>query len=419
MRQFTDKADFKIRFQPFQLYPDLPRLHAEGVDKKEFFKQLSRQRNPEADEEAQAMRFAFLQGEWKKDGLNLSGRGGQLGNSFDAQRLISFARKQGREDQMIEAIYTANHENNLCLSNPAVLLACADQAGIEGAEEMLNSNQELDEVFSKIQMYRAMGISSVPVLVFNDKYPIHGAPERRHLEVALRDLIEKGDNVEWPPKAPPLMALHEFVTAARTVISTATDNERSKWSTSKLDWSDGDPRWSLLEERILKNSNIQKTFGSDFPELQQLLKKDVNSQWDAVTCSKDLAFGRPVQASSNKSQERLASLAVDGNSDTRWTSVYQDEQWLAVDLGTDFELSCVEICWEAAHAERYLLQGSQDGSTWTTWTSETGHEGWVRTPLPPGCKARWVRMFGEKRATQFGFSIWEFRVFALEGMEHV
>merc|ERR1719401_1558451 len=95
--------------------------------------------------------FKRLQGQWKRDGLKLAERVGNFGNSFDAQRLISWSRKQGREDQMIEAVYTANHEKNLCLSNRSVLLACAEQAGLVGAKEMLESRQELDEVWGKIQ----------------------------------------------------------------------------------------------------------------------------------------------------------------------------------------------------------------------------------------------------------------------------
>lgn len=383
-------------------------MNPDGVDKEKFFQDLSLQRHPEADKEAQKQGFKHLQGEWKKDGLQLSERKGSLGNSFDAQRLILLARKQGREDQMIEAIYTANHENNLCLSNVYVLLACAEKAGIQGAEEMLRSDEGHEEVFEKIQSYRAMGITSVPTLIFNDKYSFVGAPERRMLEAALKGLVENGDNVVWPPELPPV-EIPEFVNIARTLIGEASENDRHEWSHKKLDWSDTDPRWKLLEEQILKNSKAKKTFGTAIDELREMLRREVGPVWNA---SDDLAIKRPAEASSAKSPERAASFAVDGDSETRWTSAYKDEQWLSVDLGAVSELSHIEICWEAAHAKSYLLQGSDDGTTWTTWTSEVGHEGWIKTLLPAGTRARWVRMFGQERATGFGFSIWALRVFA-------
>lgn len=191
MKDFSDKADIKVRFQPFQLYPDLKRGDTEGVDKYVFFKELYEQRG--SDEAAMRARFSHLQNAWKEDGLSLADRerGHKWGNSFDAQRLISFARKQGREDEMIEAIYSANHELNLPLSNRSVLLECATKAGVTGTEEMLDSEQEVAEVRSKIQQYVIMGINSVPVIIINDKYPIHGAPEADVLQHAFSQLIEK------------------------------------------------------------------------------------------------------------------------------------------------------------------------------------------------------------------------------------
>merc|ERR1712218_752284 len=112
------------------------------------------------DEAVLNARFKRLQTAWREDDLSLSNREGGWGNSFDAQRLISLARKQGREDQMIEAIYAANHEQNLPLSNWSVLLKCAEIAGVTGAAEMLKSEQESAEVSAKVQKYVDMGISA-------------------------------------------------------------------------------------------------------------------------------------------------------------------------------------------------------------------------------------------------------------------
>lgn len=136
-------------------------------------------------------RFQGLQAAWKEEGLSLSERAGMWGNSFDAQRLISLARKQGREDQMIEAIYGANHEQNLPLSNWSVLLACAEKAGVTGAELLLKSDQEAEEVRGKIQKHIDMGINSVPVLIFNDKYRVDGAPDAALLQQVFARLLEE------------------------------------------------------------------------------------------------------------------------------------------------------------------------------------------------------------------------------------
>lgn len=128
-------------------------------------------------------------GAWKTDGLNLAPRGGNWGQSFDAQRLISMARKQGREHEMVEEIYRGNHEQNQPLSEWAFLEAAADRAGVRGAAELLRSDAEAAEVRGKIRKYVDMGINAVPVIMIEGCEPIHGAPDHellvRSIEAAL------------------------------------------------------------------------------------------------------------------------------------------------------------------------------------------------------------------------------------------
>lgn len=132
-----------------------------------------------------------LRAAWKADGLTLAPKGGRWGQSFDAQRLISLARKQGREDAMVEEIYSGNHEQNQPLSEWSFLLAAAERAGVSGAEEMLKSDQEAAEVKAKIQKHINMGINAVPVIVVNDQEPIHGAPDHALLAQAFAAEISK------------------------------------------------------------------------------------------------------------------------------------------------------------------------------------------------------------------------------------
>lgn len=132
-----------------------------------------------------------LRAAWNADGLTLAPKGGRWGQSFDAQRLISLARKQGREDAMVEQIYSGNHEQNQPLSEWKFLLAAAERAGVIGAEEMLKSDQEVAEVKAKIRKHIDMGINAVPVIVVNDQQPIHGAPDHALLAEAFAAEISK------------------------------------------------------------------------------------------------------------------------------------------------------------------------------------------------------------------------------------
>ncbi|MFQ9515747.1 MAG: discoidin domain-containing protein [Eubacterium sp.] len=127
--------------------------------------------------------------------------------------------------------------------------------------------------------------------------------------------------------------------------------------------------------------------------------------------SKDVnvALRKTATASSYQGTNTPAS-AVDGKTNTRWESKTTDNEYFQVDLGTEMEINSIKILWEPAYAETYNLQVSKDGNNWTTVASEKGLNGWVTTDFD-AVKARYVRMQGIKRATGWGYSIYEFEVY--------
>ena len=66
--------------------------------------------------------------------------------------------------------------------------------------------------------------------------------------------------------------------------------------------------------------------------------------------------------------------------------------------------------WEAAYATAFQIQTSTDGTTWTTIYSTTTGTGGTQTLTVTGT-GRYVRMNGTARATEYGYSLWEFQVF--------
>ena len=127
-----------------------------------------------------------------------------------------------------------------------------------------------------------------------------------------------------------------------------------------------------------------------------------------------LAVRRPVKASSAVTvdgQTYPPEHAVDGDPATRWSSEFADPQWLAVDLGEPIRISRVELAWEAAFAKTYTIDVSLDGQEWkTVYRTESGDGGTDRIAFEP-TPARWVRLSGAQRATPYGYSLWEMRVF--------
>jgi hypothetical protein len=123
----------------------------------------------------------------------------------------------------------------------------------------------------------------------------------------------------------------------------------------------------------------------------------------------NVAQGHPATASSTESAAFPASAAVDGNTGTRWSSAFSDPQWLQVDLGSSQSLCDVALTWEAAYASAFQVQLSTDAVNWTNAYSTTAGTGGSQT-LPVTGTARYVRINGTKRATAYGYSLFEVAV---------
>ena len=132
----------------------------------------------------------------------------------------------------------------------------------------------------------------------------------------------------------------------------------------------------------------------------------------AATCgTTNLALGKTATASSYENQTAYpASAAVDGNTGTRWSSAFSDPQWLEVDLGSSQSICGVTLNWETAYATAFQIQVSADGTNWTTIYSTTTGTGGVQNLTVTGT-GRYIRMYGTARATQYGYSLWEFQVY--------
>jgi hypothetical protein len=117
-----------------------------------------------------------------------------------------------------------------------------------------------------------------------------------------------------------------------------------------------------------------------------------------------------AQASSTQFSYTPASAAIDQDWGTRWSSNATDTEWLSVDLGSKARVDGVRITWEHAFAQQYAVQsgGSLQGP-WTTLATVNGQFGPQTVNL--GVTTRFLRVLGLKRATSYGYSIWELDVY--------
>ncbi|MEV4534290.1 discoidin domain-containing protein [Asanoa sp. NPDC049518] len=127
------------------------------------------------------------------------------------------------------------------------------------------------------------------------------------------------------------------------------------------------------------------------------------------------AGGTPISAfktvtASSYEGGNAPAAALDGRTNTRWSSLFADPQWISIDFGGTATINQVVLNWEGAYASAYRLETSTNGTTWTTVYSTAAGRGGVERLAVNGT-GRFLRMYGTARATGYGYSLWEFQAF--------
>ncbi|MGG3281183.1 discoidin domain-containing protein [Paenibacillus solani] len=125
----------------------------------------------------------------------------------------------------------------------------------------------------------------------------------------------------------------------------------------------------------------------------------------------NLSRYKPVYASSEENDLFVAANTVDQQGATRWSSLHNDSEWIYVDLGRVKKFSCVLLNWENACAAEYKLQTSNDGEKWNDiYHNQNGKAGIIEINLAEA-SARYIKVLGIRRASVYGYSLWEISVF--------
>jgi len=183
LAKLGDLVSADIRFQPFELNPDMP---AEGQNIVEHIGQKygSTPAQSAANRAAIRERAATVGFEMKSDETS------RIYNTFDAHRLLHWAGQTGRQAALKHALFEANFTRGQAVSDPEVLIAAAQTAGLDAAQarEVLESGQYAQEVREAEDFWRKAGINSVPAVIINDRYLISGGQPAEYFEQALRQI---------------------------------------------------------------------------------------------------------------------------------------------------------------------------------------------------------------------------------------
>lgn len=199
-------------------------------------------------------------------------------------------------------------------------------------------------------------------------------------------------------------------------VMVSTDG--NNWTTVKemrdQDGSDDTISFTPVSARYVKIQGIKRGTGYGY-SLYSMEVFSVNGGSDTPSediTGKNLAENKEAYSSSKEGDNVSSKYAVDGNDNTRWSSKFADDEWMYVDLGKNYNINKVVLTWENAYGKDYNIQVSTDGNNWTTVKEMRKQNGGEDTAEFKAVNARYVKFQGIKRVMGYGYSIWEFEVYA-------
>ena len=169
IQQVADQIDITVEYHPFELNPDMP---AEGRHQRDYlikkfgseskYEQITSHVTATAAQEGLAFDFAKQ---------NVSP------NTRQSHRLIYFAKQQGKQLEMKEALMKAYFTDGVDLTKTENLIHVASSVGLDANEVklFLNSDDGLKEVVAEEKLNVQRGISGVPFFIINNQYGVSGA----------------------------------------------------------------------------------------------------------------------------------------------------------------------------------------------------------------------------------------------------
>lgn len=120
------------------------------------------------------------------------------GNTRDAHRLLLWSESLGRQDDLLEAMYSAYFEKSQPLFSHADLFAVATSIGLDASmvESVLDSEQFSEAVTADQELAAQLGATGVPFFVFDMKYGISGAQPQEVFTQTLAEVWKSHSVIE-------------------------------------------------------------------------------------------------------------------------------------------------------------------------------------------------------------------------------
>ena len=164
------KNEVEIEWKSYQLNPDY-----HNTTNETSYEYLSRAKGMSLEQAKQMT--GQVEEMANNAGLSISFDKSVPANSFDAHRLLHFAKSKGLQDGAEEILFNAQLVAGKDIAQLDVLIALGEQIGLskEELEQVLQSDEFAEAVRHDIYEARQIGVAGVPYFLFDRNYALSGA----------------------------------------------------------------------------------------------------------------------------------------------------------------------------------------------------------------------------------------------------
>ena len=181
---------FVIEWHPFQLNPDMPE---DGMDRREYLERkfggkdgairVYGQIAQHAEDAGIEIDFAAIQ---------------KTPNTVNAHRLIHWAGIEGKQNEIVDALFSAYFNEGRDIGDIETLADIADNAGMDAAvvTRLLKSDEDKQSIRDRDVHSREMGVNSVPTFIVGSRHAVPGAQPPELWQKVIKELREQAEGAE-------------------------------------------------------------------------------------------------------------------------------------------------------------------------------------------------------------------------------
>ncbi len=173
--------EVRTRWHPFQLNPGLP---PEGMDRAEYVAAKF------GGAEAARAVYDRIREAGAEEGIPFAfERMPRTPNTFASHRVVHYAAREGRQDEVVEALFRAVFVDGRDIGDFETLIDIGAECGIDpvALAECLVGTEDAGELRAEEEHSRRMGVTSVPCFIIGRRYAVTGAQD----PAVLRSVIDK------------------------------------------------------------------------------------------------------------------------------------------------------------------------------------------------------------------------------------